>query len=145
MREGDQQPEATPVSRDTACDPAPPDGWIAYTIQSGDNLSTLAISSGGSVTEVAAANCMTDTRIIVVGQRIYLPAQPVRPTAQPTFAFTDEPMRPTITEQPTQGRDQSGQRDGGGNDGGDRQRQREQEQRPPANDAGGEDSGVRGR
>lgn len=134
----DRTVDITPSTEASGCTVSPPDGWVAYTVQAGDNLSTLAASSGGSLDEVAAVNCVRDTRIIVAGQRIYLPAQPVRPTDRPTI--TEEPLRPTATEPPTQGRDAGGQRD--------RDEGRPQQRREPTEESqrdGESSDGGRGR
>ena len=63
------------VDRANDCE-SPPSGWVRYTIQAGDTLSDLAVRSGDSTGTVATANCIVDTRHIVVGQVIYLPRSP---------------------------------------------------------------------
>lgn len=69
----------------TECVPTPPDGWAAYTIQAGDTLSGLAARGGVTIDDVAAANCLSDTRIIIAGTRLYLPQNlsPAQPPAAP--------------------------------------------------------------
>jgi len=53
---------------------AAPAGWVAYTVQAGDTLSTLADNLGVSLASVASANCIGDTDVITVGQTLYLPS-----------------------------------------------------------------------
>lgn len=64
---------ATITGRPGECVPTPPDDWAEYTIQAGDTLSGLAARGGVTIDEVAAVNCLSDTRIIIAGTRLYLP------------------------------------------------------------------------
>ncbi len=59
------------------CTPAQPAGWVTYTIQAGDTLSSIAFGSGSSVQAVASANCISDPQNIQVGQTIFVAQQPV--------------------------------------------------------------------
>ncbi len=74
-------PSLTPTA--VACTPYQPPGWVAYTIQPNDTLSSLAASRGVSVAEVLRVNCLTDPSTIIAGQVIYLPSVsgPVAPPA----------------------------------------------------------------
>ncbi len=51
--------------------PQPP-GWIVYTVQQGDTLTSLAWSAGTTALALMEANCLSTTTIYP-GQRIYLP------------------------------------------------------------------------
>jgi hypothetical protein len=51
----------------------PPNGWYAYTIQSGDTLSSLAANTNTLVSEIVRVNCLSNADMITVGQVIYLP------------------------------------------------------------------------
>ncbi len=53
-----------------------PSGWITYTIRRGDTLSAIARATGSTVGELAATNCLTDTRFIRAGQQVLVPRQP---------------------------------------------------------------------
>lgn len=71
--------EPTPV----VCTPQRPAGWGYYTVARGDTLAKLAESSGGSVREIAGANCL-ESDVIIAGQMLFLPNNvqlpaPVRP------------------------------------------------------------------
>jgi LysM repeat protein len=57
------------------CIPEQPDGWVEYTVQSGDTLSGLAAGSGVKLDVIVAANCLDDARTIFAGQQLYLPTQ----------------------------------------------------------------------
>lgn len=50
-----------------------PTGWVIYRIRSGDTLSFLSSSRGITLEAVMVVNCLTDARMIVVGQTLYLP------------------------------------------------------------------------
>jgi LysM repeat protein len=53
----------------------PPAGWVSYTVQAGDTLSTLAATYAIPVAQLIAANCLTNADVITVGQTIYVPAK----------------------------------------------------------------------
>ncbi|MBN2007520.1 MAG: LysM peptidoglycan-binding domain-containing protein [Anaerolineae bacterium] len=69
------QPTLSPSP--TAC--VPPVNWILYVVQRGDNLYRLSVNTGTSVAQVKQANCMTED-VIYVGQSLYLPKLPPKPT-----------------------------------------------------------------
>jgi LysM repeat protein len=82
-------PTLTPDSLPTAttCVPSKPDDWVSYQIQTGDTLSGLAARTGSSLEELLAVNCLSDARLIIVGQEIFLPRIPtsvISPTLPPT-------------------------------------------------------------
>ena len=54
-----------------------PQGWITYTVETGDSLGLLAMQTDSTVNELATSNCMTDPDSLYVGQVIYLPRVPV--------------------------------------------------------------------
>ncbi|MBE2267154.1 MAG: LysM peptidoglycan-binding domain-containing protein [Anaerolinea sp.] len=56
--------------------PQPP-GWLLYTVESGDTLSLLSVQTNTAVTDLATANCITDTDTLYVGQVIYVPTTPI--------------------------------------------------------------------
>jgi LysM repeat protein len=74
-------PSPTAMATLTAavCVPAVPPGWVIYSVQPGDTLSSLAASAGVALSEVLLANCIVDAGAIIVGQRIALPALPAAP------------------------------------------------------------------
>jgi LysM repeat protein len=92
-------PSSTPAS---SC--GPPDGWLLYTVQSGDSLYRLSVAAGVSIDQLREANCLVVGGLIYTGQRLYLPRLPV-PTAIPSKTPTHkpdptEPPAPTETEPP---------------------------------------------
>lgn len=120
-------PEATAEARAVEATPAVcaatlPDGWIAYTVQSGETLSDLAARTGSSTQALADANCLADSRRIIAGQMLYLPRQPA---SRPTLTATPQPARLAATpttatrpdsrggEQPAQNRRGTPESEGG--------------------------------
>jgi len=83
----------SPVITTTAaeCVVTPPEGWSSYRIQAGDTLSGLAARGGVTLNDVMSVNCLTDGRLIVVGQTLYLPplSPPLDPAPQPTASDND--------------------------------------------------------
>lgn len=59
------------------CTPAQPAGWVSYTIQAGDTLSSIAFGSNSTLQAVASANCISNPRNLQVGQTIFVAQQPV--------------------------------------------------------------------
>lgn len=72
------QPTAS-VSPTPSCTINPPTDWVQYRVQTGDTLSALAALGGVSVEELLRVNCLTDERMLVAGQRLYLPVAPQKP------------------------------------------------------------------
>ncbi len=67
------------------CEPTRPDDWRRYTVQSGDTVSELAFLTGTSVQKLLEVNCLPQTRMIIVGQTLFLPILPlVAPTISPS-------------------------------------------------------------
>jgi hypothetical protein len=64
----------TPVNPDCLLTPS---GWVAYTIQEGDNLSTLAEQTGSTVAELVTNNCLENPDQLFAGLVIFLPQMPV--------------------------------------------------------------------
>lgn len=56
------------------CGDGVPEGWVAYEVQVGDNLTRLAEQRGTTVEELIAANCL-ESDTIVIGATLYLPAE----------------------------------------------------------------------
>lgn len=50
--------------------------WPQYRVVAGDTLSEIALRVHSSVSELAAANCLSNTRLIQVNQRLFVPLQP---------------------------------------------------------------------
>lgn len=51
-----------------------PNGWVAYTVQSGETLAEIATNFNLSVEELAAANCLQNPDLIYEGQILAVPA-----------------------------------------------------------------------
>ncbi len=59
------------------CTPAQPAGWVSYTVQSGDTLSSISFGSNSTLQAVASANCINNPRSLQVGQTIFVAQQPI--------------------------------------------------------------------
>ncbi|NPV65536.1 MAG: LysM peptidoglycan-binding domain-containing protein [Anaerolineae bacterium] len=64
------------TSASGSCVVTQPAGWTTYTIRRGDTLSAIARGAGSTISELVAANCITNTRLIRVGQQLFVPRQP---------------------------------------------------------------------
>ncbi len=64
----------------------PPQTGDVYVVQAGDTLSSLAARVGLKLSDIAAANNLSNTNLIFVGQRLILPAgqPPATPAAGPS-------------------------------------------------------------
>ena len=59
--------------RPVGCAVAIPDGWTPYTVQAGDRVFRLAVTYATTVEEVVRVNCLSDARLLQVGQVLLLP------------------------------------------------------------------------
>lgn len=103
----------------TACGLQAPVGWSLYRVQPGDTIISILLANTGSmdsdsIAEVVQVNCLSDARLLFIGQQIFIPtflnttpteaaaATPtVTSTARPTFTSTPPPTQiPTITPTP---------------------------------------------
>jgi murein DD-endopeptidase MepM/ murein hydrolase activator NlpD len=68
----------------------PPQAGDVYVIQAGDTLSSIAARFGLRLSDIAAANNLSNTNLIFVGQRLVLPASqsPAPPAAGPSASST---------------------------------------------------------
>ncbi len=74
----------------------PPARWLVYTVRPGDTLSKLSWVLAISVAQLRKANCMGSVIHLKVGQKMYVPYLPPRPTS------TRKPKAsPTLTSKPT--------------------------------------------
>jgi len=64
----------------------PPDGWILYTIQSGDNLYRLGIAFGVSIKQLQFANCMGNSTFLRTSTPIFVPDVATRTPSPSTIA-----------------------------------------------------------
>ncbi len=80
---GQAQPSPASSLSPTSCQP--PAGWVAYTVQPGDTLYSLARQTGTSPEEIQRANCLSDV-LIYVNARLYLPQYPPAPPPAPPAA-----------------------------------------------------------
>ncbi len=83
----------TPTITAAGCTVNPPTGWTRYTIQAGDTLSALAAARRVSLDDIIRVNCLTNARLIVAGQQLYLPPgdDPIRFTPAPTQSNVSTP------------------------------------------------------
>jgi hypothetical protein len=88
------------------------DGAIVYLVQSGDTLTSIAITYDLTFEELYELNNIDETAVLTVGQEIIVGRQPVPQsvggssdeptnTPSPTQTFTPTPPPPTNTPQPT--------------------------------------------
>jgi LysM repeat protein len=89
---------ATPVPVAVGTCQLPPT-WVAYTVQTGDTLNSLADRTNRSVFDLQQVNCL-ESFTILPGDTIYLPFTPPSPTPSPTRAPTGT-RRPTPTRTAT--------------------------------------------
>lgn len=76
---------------------APPYGWTVYTVQFGDTLNSLSYRYQISVPELQKYNCLGNSFIIKVGQRLFVPFRPtVIPTNTPVSTFFPTATRPAL-------------------------------------------------
>ena len=97
-------PNAAPPSQPT--NPAPQANPDTYTVQSGDNLITLAARFGVTREALAAANGISPSSLLYIGQVLRIPKPgeqpkpPPAPTSTPKPPATDTPQPPTSTAKP---------------------------------------------
>jgi LysM repeat protein len=70
-------PASTSTATSSVCMPSQPSGWIRYQVQSGDTLSALAAGTGVTIDELIQVNCIANPSVLIVGQTLFLPQQPV--------------------------------------------------------------------
>ncbi|MCA9873799.1 MAG: hypothetical protein KC441_09090 [Anaerolineales bacterium] len=93
-------PDATSDGAAANCEISPPDGWIAYRIQSGDSIANLAFVAGASLESVLEANCLSSNSVLSVGKEIWLPTLPITATVPVSATLpitTTEPVTSTTT------------------------------------------------
>lgn len=80
----DTAPVAKPISNiKPNCTPR--QDWQAYTVKVSDTLGRLADQTDSTLNALANANCLVNPNIIVVGQTLRLPKQPVSTNPDPTI------------------------------------------------------------
>ena len=57
-----------------------PDNWVNHTVQQGDTLISLSLSSGAPLEQIIQVNCL-DMKQLLVGMHLFLPATPPPPVA----------------------------------------------------------------
>ena len=93
----------------------PPYGWVLYTVRAGDTLYSLSKAFGVSVFQLQSANCLGNSTLIRIGQRLYVPfvlPSPPHPTPTPQPTFTPLPSEtptdtPSFSPTPTVGPSES--------------------------------------
>jgi LysM repeat protein len=90
---GTPQASRTPTATPIPC--GPPAGWIAYIVQSGDTLYSLAQAYGTTVAALQFANCLGSSTAIQSGQTLRVPNVPTRtPVVTGTPTATASPTSP---------------------------------------------------
>jgi LysM repeat protein len=110
-------PTTIPIA--TTCVASQPQGWVTYSVQAGDNLSALGARTGITLEELMRVNCLTNQRLIVTGQQLFLPT--VRAS---TMTQAAPEVRPTSSEDRDE-EDNSGRGENSGPSGGDDEREDE--------------------
>ena len=88
-------PGPPPTEAPTPC--GPPATWVVYLVQPGDTLYYLSQLFNVSVNQLQLANCLGNSTLLRVGQKLYVPN---RPTSTPQFRPSSTP-RPTKVPSPT--------------------------------------------
>lgn len=99
----EELPTSTPTEQ--TCVPAAPLGWITHSVQSGESLSLYAQRANVRVQDIWAANCLSSSTVLSVGQQLFIPAPLATNTPIPS-------PRPTLP--PFDGGGDTGGGNGGG-------------------------------
>lgn len=87
-----------------SCVPAPAIGWVAYQIERGDTLSSIALRTGTTVASLIKVNCLS-ADLIRVGATLFVPATPIDilgpPGTQRRDIIATLAAQATLTVQPT--------------------------------------------
>lgn len=102
----------------TTCAPTQPNGWVRYIVVSGDTVGVLAALTGANIDQVMAVNCIPASRMIIVGQSLYLPMQPAMTSAPQATTISPPNVPPTDDHGGGSGSDDSGDDHGGGGNSG---------------------------
>jgi LysM repeat protein len=79
-----------------------PAGWVTYTVQKGNTLSSIARWSGSTVADLTQINCIVDATRIEIAQILFVPRE-ILPTSTPLVKATPIPTEtPTATQTRTQ-------------------------------------------
>ncbi|MBL8165164.1 MAG: LysM peptidoglycan-binding domain-containing protein [Anaerolineae bacterium] len=106
------RPTLSPTA--TTCVPTQPSGWVRYRVQAGDTLSGLAANRGITLQQAMSVNCLTDARLIFVGQDLFLP--PAVNTPPPGDGNDNSAVGDDNGNDNQGGSGSSGPGDGSGND-----------------------------
>ncbi|MCC6458183.1 MAG: LysM peptidoglycan-binding domain-containing protein [Caldilineaceae bacterium] len=80
-----------------ACSVSQPEGWVPYTVQSGDNLTFLANRGGTTVSKIAEVNCL-ESEIIVIGAKLLVPADSLKTDLPLLQCGSDKPANWVLYE-----------------------------------------------
>ena len=93
-----------PVPTRTTIPCGPPVGWVRYTVQPGNTMTSLSQAFGVSISQLQFANCMSPNQYyLAVGQSLWVPNVPTR-TPRATATATLTPISiifPTLTRTAT--------------------------------------------
>lgn len=81
---------ATELQEAGTCTISQPEGWVPYTVASGDNLTFLATRGGTTVPKIVEVNCL-ESDSIVIGDELFVPADSLK---------TDIPLLQCGSERP---------------------------------------------
>lgn len=90
-----RKPKATQGAGGAKC--GPPAHWVIYTVQKGDTLYSIAVQTGATVAELQWANCLGNSTVVRVGQKLYVPRLPQikLPTATQKPPKSPQPTPPS--------------------------------------------------
>jgi len=93
-------PPATPTMTATAC--GAPANWGTYVVKPGDTLYGLSLKFGATVSALQRANCLGESTLLKVGQKLRVPpATSVPPTVSVPTSIPSSPTQTPFTPLPT--------------------------------------------
>jgi LysM repeat protein len=84
------EPTAAPTAVPTDTPLAPTETAVAgslYTVQSGDTLASISVSTGTTIADIMTANGLNDQNFLRAGQELMIPGWDGAPLAEPTVIF----------------------------------------------------------
>lgn len=81
-----ETPVVPTATAEGSCTPSAPAGWVSYSVRAGDTASELAAATSISLDTLLTVNCLTNARLLVVGQQIFLPFTPPTQVPRATVA-----------------------------------------------------------
>lgn len=127
----------------TICSPIMPSGWVSYAIQTGDTLSDLAARTDISIDQLLTVNCLSDPRLIIVGQQIFLPRTPIT-VSSPTPPSSGSNDNGSTNPPPSNNNDNADNNEDNGGSGNSNGNDNNNSNNSNSNDNSGDDHGGHG-